>query len=215
MFKNRIDSAKQLSTKLLDLYQQDNLLVLGISAGGMVVAQELAQQLNVPYDMLTVLKLRVPNHETEPLGAIAIGGETVFNRGIIQYFDVAQDIVSQLEMSAKAKLQEKEQLYRGMNAMPLDVYGKTILLIDDGMSTGVTMRASIDAMKAQSAKSVIVASPVASPQVTMMFQGIADRTTCLHTPRPFQSVAHWYETFDKPSAEHIQQLLQMRKLNPV
>lgn len=208
MFKNRRDAAGTLSTKLMDLYNREALLVVGISLGGMVIANEVAKQLNAPSDYLTVRKLRVPDNQTEPMGAIAIGGETVYNKGIIDYFKVSHDIVEQSEIEEHAMLDTEDIYFRGDNTPFIDVAGKTVLLVDDGMSTGVTMRASIDAMKAQGAGEIIVASPVSSTQVCMMFKGIADRTVCYATPQPFQSVENWYEDFEKPSHDEARDLIR-------
>lgn len=207
MFKNRRDAAGKLSTKLMDLYNRENILVLGISLGGMVTANEVAAQLNAPSDYLTVRKLRVPEHETEPMGAIAIGGDTVYNTGIIDHFQVSADVVQQSEIDERAMIDVEEKHFRG-DAPLVDVTGKTVLLIDDGMGTGVTMRASIDAMKASGAQEIIVASPVSSAQVCMMFKGIADRTVCFATPQPFQGVENWYEEFEKPSHDEVRDLIR-------
>lgn len=206
MFKTRRDAAIKLSTKLMDLYAKD-VVVLGISAGGMLVADELAHELNLRADMLVVRKLRVPDHRTEPMGAIALGGETVFNTGIIEHFKVSQEVLNATERDERKNLlAEDAQFHDDANPM-LDVANKIVLLVDDGMSTGVTMRAAIDAMKAQSAREIIVASPVSSTQVCMMFHGVADRTICFATPQPFQSVANWYENFEKPSNDEIRNLI--------
>lgn len=213
MFKDRYDAAKKLSTKLMDLYNNPNLLVLGISVGGMVVAHEVARQLNAQSDMLTVRKLRVPEHETEPMGAIAMGGDTVFNRGIIEHFKISQDTIAQVEQEERIKLESQENRFRGQDMEPLRIKDRVVLLVDDGMGTGATMRAAVDAMIAQSAKQVIVASPVSSPQVCMMFHGLADRTVCLATPQPFGSVQQWYVDFDKPSDKEVRRLI--REVNPL
>lgn len=207
MFKNRREAAGKLATKLLDLYNKEGLIVLGISLGGMVTANELAKQLNAPSDYLTVRKLRVPGHHTEPMGAIALGGETVYNQGIIEHFKVSQGVIDQSEVEERAMLDTEEKHFRG-DAPPIDVAGKTVILVDDGMETGVTMRASIDAMNARGARQIIVASPVSSTQVCMMFKGIADRTVCFATPQPFQSVENWYEEFEKPSHDEVRDLIR-------
>jgi len=207
MFKDRRDAAAKLAPKLMDLYNRDDLLVLGISLGGMVTANEIAKQLNAPSDYLTVRKLRVPDHHTEPMGAIAIGGETAYNKGIIDHFKVPPEIVKQSEIEEINMLEVEEKHFRG--EMPLvEVEGKAILLVDDGMGTGVTMRASIDAMKHRGAVEIIVATPVSAPQVCMMFQGIADRTICYATPQPFVGVEKWYERFEKPTHDEVRALIQ-------
>lgn len=207
MFKNRRDAAMKLSTKLMDLYGK-GVLVLGISAGGMVVANEVAKQLNAESDMLIVRKLRVPEHHTEPMGAIAFGGDTVYNKGIIEHFKVEKAIVDQIEADERQHLLTEVAHFYGDNSEPLDVSDKIVVLVDDGMGTGVTMRAAIDAMKAQSAQEIIVASPVSSAQVCMMFHGIADRTVCLATPQPFKSVEAWYEDFAKPNDDEVRDLIR-------
>ncbi|MGJ3238902.1 MAG: phosphoribosyltransferase [Anaerolineae bacterium] len=206
MFKDRRDAANKLATKLLDFYGKDNFIVLGISSGGMITANEVARQLNVPSDMLNVCKLRVPDHQTEPMGAIAIGGNTSYNTGIIQHFKVPQNVIEEVEGKARQAL--KEQVARYRDNAPLDVSGRSICLVDDGMGTGVTMRAAIDAMKAQGASEIIVASPVSSMQVCMMFHGLADRTICYATPQPFHSVEKWYDDFDKPTDDEIRALIR-------
>ena len=207
MFKNRRDAAGKLSRKLMELYNRDDLIILGISPGGMITAIEMAKQLNARSDYLIIRKFYVPEHQIEPMGAIAIGGETVYNKGIINHFNVSPDIVEQLEREERAMLNSDDRYFRG-NSPPLDVAGKIVLLVDDGMGTGVTMRASIDAVKAQGAREIIVASPVSSTQVCMMFKGIADRTVCFATPHPFQSVENWYEEYEKPSPEALRKLIR-------
>lgn len=207
MFNNRLDAAMKLSTKLMDLYNK-NVIVLGISVGGMLVANELAKQLNVQSDFLVVRKLRVPEHRTEPMGAIAFGGDTVYNKGIIEHFQVPPDVVEKIEIEERKHLLAEETRFHGEGSNPADVAGKIVVLVDDGMSTGVTMRAAIDAMQVQSAGEIIVASPVSSAQVCMMFHGIADRTVCFATPQPFNSVDTWYENFEKPSDEEVRELIR-------
>lgn len=207
MFKDRRDAAAKLATKLMDLYNREDLLVLGISIGGMVIAREVAKELNAPSDYLTVRRLLVPEHP-EPMAAIAIGGEMVYNKGIIEHFKVPADVIEQAEIEELEMLDAEEKHFRGEDTPPIEVEGKTIVLVDDGMGTGVTMRASIDAMKHRGASEIIVASPVSAPQVCMMFKGIANRTICFATPQPFIAIEKWYEDFEKPSHDEVRTLIR-------
>lgn len=216
-FKNRREAGRQLAARLEDLKGRHDLVVFGLPRGGIPVAYEVAVALDAPLDAYTVRKLGVPGHEELAMGAIATGDVRVLNDEVISEGRIDQgaiDAVTALEMQ---ELHRRERLYRGTRPTP-DLRDRTVILVDDGLATGTTMRAAVDAVRQLKPKEVIVAVPVAAPSVCRAFQQIVDRIVCGETPESFYALGLWYEDFAPTSDDEVRSLLanaaRRPELNP-
>lgn len=185
---------------------RDSVLVLALPRGGIPVGFEIAQALGVPLDVFVVRKLGTPGHEELAMGAIASGGARVINKEVIQAFGISPAQIEQTTAREGQQLKRREELYRGHRSPP-EVRGKTILLVDDGLATGYTMRAAIAALKQERPKHVIVAVPVAARSTCEQLEKEADAAVCLYTPFDFMAVGQWYQNFTQTSDEEVRRLL--------
>ena len=208
-FRDRDDAGRQLGRALADkLGGRDDLIVLGLPRGGVPVAAHVAQALGAPLDVFIVRKLGVPGHEELAMGAIASGGVRVMNRDVLDYMPVPKRLIDSVAEKEQRELQRREREYRGARP-PLAVRGKTVIIVDDGLATGSTMRAAVGALLKMEPRAVIVAVPVASVSTCEEFrrEGGVDDIVCLRTPEPFQAVGLWYEDFGQTTDEEVHQLL--------
>jgi len=180
--------------------------VLGLPRGGVPVAFEVARKLSVPLDVFLVRKLGAPGQEELAMGAIASGGIVVLNHEVIEALRIAPEIIEAEIAYERVELSRRERLYRGQRP-PLDVFGRTVILVDDGLATGSTMRAAVRALRRANPHRLVVAVPTAAPSTCEEFQTIADACVCTITPEPFRAVGLWYENFDQISDEEVCQLL--------
>ncbi|MDW8424299.1 MAG: phosphoribosyltransferase [Meiothermus sp.] len=208
-FKDRNQAGELLAERLVALgYDQEpHLLVFGLPRGGVPVAYPVARRLRAPLDVWVVRKLGTPGHEELAMGAIASGGGRVLNQEIVDSMQISADTLRAVEQRQQAELQRREQLYRGSRPFP-DLAGKTVLLIDDGLATGATMKAAIAAARQKQPGRLVVAVPVAPPDTVAEIQGLVDEVVCLMTPALFQAVGLWYEHFPQTSDEEVLALLQ-------
>jgi putative phosphoribosyl transferase len=195
---------------LLLTKRQKNCLVLALPRGGVPVAYEEAKKLYLPLDILLVRKLGVPGHEEVAMGAIASGGIHVINHDILQQLYISLEDMTQVTDKEQKELQRREQLYRGKLPAPV-VKGKTVIIVDDGLATGATMKAAIAALREAKATTVIVAVPVGAPSTCLELAKLADKLVCMHRPEPFYGVGQWYTDFSQTSDEEIQNLLRISK----
>jgi predicted phosphoribosyltransferase len=171
------------------------------------VGQEVAVELGVPLDVLSVRKLGVPGHEELAFGAIATGGVRVLNRDVVfSLGSEAEEIISMVSAKELEELKQRESLFRGGHG-PLDVHGKTVLLVDDGLATGATMRAAFQALRHLYAARIVVAVPVGPPDTCAVLEAEADRVVCPLQPRGFMSVGQYYDVFDQTSNEEVRAIL--------
>lgn len=210
-FNDRSDAGRQLALIARDFLEQwavtrDSVLVLALPRGGIPVGFEIAQALGVPLDVFVVRKLGTPGHEELAMGAIASGGARVINKEVIQAFGISPAQIEQTTAREGQELKRREELYRGHRSPP-EVRGKTILLVDDGLATGYTMRAAIAALKQERPKHVIVAVPVAARSTCEQLEKEADAAVCLYTPFDFMAVGQWYQNFTQTSDEEVRRLL--------
>ena len=204
-FANRTEAGKVLATKLMKYANRGDVLVLALPRGGVPVAYEVARALHAPLDVFLVRKLGVPGHEELAMGAIASGGVRVLNEEVAIYFDEAAiDAVATREQE---ELKRRERLYRGDRPAP-DVRGRTVILVDDGLATGSTMRAAAAALRKMQPAKIIVAVPVAAPETCEEFRHEVDEVVCAVTPEPFMAVGLWYEDFSQTSDDEVRQLLE-------
>ncbi|HEX6035258.1 MAG TPA: phosphoribosyltransferase [Anaerolineales bacterium] len=206
-FKDRRDAGRKLAQKLSAYAGQPNLLILALPRGGVPVAYEVALALNAPLDIFIVRKLGLPGREELAIGAIATGGVRVLNRDIIRMLSVPDEVIDFVARRELQELQRREKLYRGDRPSP-DVHNRTIILIDDGLATGASMRAAIAGLRAQHPARIIVAVPTAAPDVCAMFRSEVDEIVCAITPEPFYGVGRWYENFSQTTDEEVRILLE-------
>jgi erythromycin esterase-like protein/predicted phosphoribosyltransferase len=207
-FRDRSEAGRLLAERLRRRYAgQDDLLVLGLPRGGVPVAFEIALALDAPLDVFVVRKLGIPGHEELAFGAIASGGTRVVNRRLLKTIDIPAEWVEAIEAKESRELARRERDYRG-DRPPLDLAGRTVILVDDGLATGFTMLAAIEAVQQEHPARVVVAVPVAPQDVCEALGRVADEAVCLRTPADFQSVGTWYDDFSQTSDDEVRALLQ-------
>jgi len=193
-----------------------DLLVLGLPRGGVPVAYEVANALGAPCDVFGVRKLGVPGHEELALGAVASAGARTINASVVQSFGISNATIEEITREALEQLAQREQVYRE-GIEPLRPAGKTVILVDDGLATGATMRAAIAALRSMKPKWIAVAVPVAPSEVCARMRVEADDVVCGAQPEPFSAVGLWYEDFAPVSNEEVRHLLRLclgREENP-
>jgi predicted phosphoribosyltransferase len=208
-FRDRDDAGRQLGRALAEkLGRRDGVIVLGLPRGGVPVAWHAAQALGASLDVFIVRKLGVPGHEELAMGAIASGGVRVMNRDVLDYMPIPQQMIDSVAEREQREVERREREYRGARP-PLDVRGKSVVIVDDGLATGSTMRAAVRALRAMEPRAVIVAVPVAAAATCEEFRRDpdVDDIVCLRTPEPFQAVGLWYEDFAQTSDDEVHELL--------
>jgi len=206
IFQDRTDAGRQLAEELLSYAGRDDVIVLALPRGGVPVAFEVAQRLGVPLDVFVVRKLGVPGHEELAMGAIASGGIRVLNEDVLYVLPDAQSIVEMVTAIEREELKRRERDYRGDRPAP-EVRGRTVILVDDGLATGATMRAAAAALRQQGAAKIIVAVPVGAPSSCHEIRSAADEVVCLQTPGSFMGVGQYYEDFSQTTDEEVRELL--------
>jgi putative phosphoribosyl transferase len=205
-FQNRTQAGELLATKLTAYAKRPDVLVLGLPRGGVPVAFEVAKALNVPLDIILVRKLGVPTQPELAMGAIATGGVLVLNDDVVNWLGISQaeiDAVAQREMQ---ELERRDRLYRGNRPLP-HVENRTVILVDDGIATGSTLRAAIAALRQQQPQQIIVAVPVAPASVCQRLQTEVDKVVCAIEAEEFSSISLWYEEFSQTTDEEVRALL--------
>jgi len=206
IFEDRTDAGRQLAEQLLSYDRRDDVIVLALPRGGVPVAFEVAQRLGVPLDVFVVRKLGVPGHEELAMGAIAPGGVRVLNEDVLYVIPDAQAIVEMVTAIEREELERRERKYRN-DRSPLDLKDRTVILIDDGLATGATMRAAVAALRQQGAAKIIVAVPVGAPSTCQDLTNAADEVICLQTPVAFIGVGQYYADFSQTTDEEVRELL--------
>jgi len=207
IYRDRRDAGAQLAEKLVTYGTvKDNLLVLALPRGGVPVAYEIAKALEAPLDVFIVRKLGVPGHEELAMGAIASGGVRVLNDYVIRQLRIKQWLIDEVTEREKTELRRREALYR-QGLPPLEVAGKRIIIVDDGLATGSTMLAAVRALKHGHPASLLVSVPVGAPSTCSELRREADEVLCLDTPEPFSGVGQWYDDFSQTSDDEVRTLL--------
>jgi putative phosphoribosyl transferase len=209
VFLHRQDAGRQLAERLLHYRDRPDVIVLALPRGGVPVAAQVARKLRVPLDVFLVRKLGAPGQEELAMGAIASGGVQVLNRDVIRALHISELDVEAAAARETLELERREHDYRG-ECTPLEVQGRTAILIDDGLATGATMRAAIVALRRRDAGKIAVAVPVAAPATYAEMEGQVDEMVCLVTPPAFEAVGEWYENFTQTSDAEVRNLLRMR-----
>lgn len=207
IFRNRREAGQVLASLLAGYSVRSDVVVLGLPRGGVPVAYEIAMALHVPLDVMVVRKLGVPGHEELAMGAIATGGVQVINEDVVQHLGLSPAILASVAAVEQSELARREQAYRG-GRPPVEVEGRTVILVDDGLATGSTMRAAVAALRRRHPARVVVAVPTAAPETCEGLTREVDDIVCAMTPTPFYGVGEWYEIFDQTGDEEVRDLLE-------
>jgi putative phosphoribosyl transferase len=205
-FIDRTDAGKLLAAKLVQYAGRQDTIVLALPRGGVPVAFEIARTLGAPLDVFMVRKLGLPGHEELAMGAIATGGVMILNRDVVAHLYIPQRTIDTVARQEQQELERRELLYRGDRPAP-DVRGKTVILVDDGLATGSTMRAAIAALKKSEPGRFVVAVPVAPPSEVAELEGEVDEVVSVFTPKDFDGVSRWYRDFSQTSDQEVRDLL--------
>jgi putative phosphoribosyl transferase len=205
-FRDRRDAGRRLANRLRTYAGRPDVLVLALPRGGVPVAYEVAYALGAAFDVFLVRKLGMPGHEEFAIGAIASGGVRVLNDETLQDYGVTPEQVAAIVDAEQRELERRERHYRGNRPFP-EVRGRTVILIDDGLATGSTMRAAVAALRAEHPARVVVAVPTAPAETCADLQSVVDEMICLITPEPFYAVGLWYEDFSQTTDEEVRDLL--------
>lgn len=206
LFRDRKQAGQYLAGKLLKYARRPDVLVLGLPRGGVPVAFEIAAALGAPLDVFVVRKLGVPGHEELAMGALAGGGLRVLNDDVVRRLQIPYRVIDSVIAKERQELERRERLYRGERPA-LNVRGRTVILIDDGLATGSTMRAAIAALRLQRPARIIVAVPVGAPDTCAAFQDEADEAICGVMPEPFYAVGAYYRDFSQTTDAEVHNLL--------
>lgn len=206
-FRDRRDAGRILAQKLSAYAKRSDVIVLALPRGGVPVAYEVALALNAPLDIYIVRKLGLPGHEELAIGAIASGGVRVLNDDIVRSLSIPQAMIDAVARQELEELERRERLYRGERRAP-EVQDRTVVLIDDGLATGASMRAAVAGIRAQNPARIVVAVPTAAPEVCEAFEFEVDEIVCAITPEPFYGVGRWYEDFSQTTDEEVRAFLE-------
>jgi putative phosphoribosyl transferase len=209
-FRDRRDAGRRVAAELRAYRHRLDVIVLALPRGGIPVGYEVAKALGVPLDVFVVRKLGLPWHEELAMGAIASGGVRVLDDDLIRVARVSDADIQRVTTIEQAELERRELQYRGDRAFP-DLRGKTVILVDDGLATGSTMRAGVVALRQEGPAKIVVAVPVAAPEMCDAFRDIVDEIVCAETPEPFQAVGIWYEDFSQTTDEEVHTLLDQSR----
>jgi putative phosphoribosyl transferase len=206
-FQNRSEAGRLLAKKLETYALAPDVLVLALPRGGVPVAFEVAKALDVPMDVFLVRKLGVPSQEELAMGAIATGGVRVVNEDVVRLLGIPESMIAAVAAREQRELDRRQREYRGDRQTPV-VRGRIIILVDDGLATGSTMRAAAAALRQQQPKRIVIAVPVAPPETCAEFRPEVDEVVCAITPEPFYGVGRWYEDFTQTTDEEVRDLLE-------
>lgn len=206
-FPDRVQAGEALAERLAQDGNWQDALVLALPRGGVPVAFEVAQRLGLELDILVVRKLGVPGNPELAMGAIASGGVRVMNDDIVHYIHITKAEIDGTVAQETHELLRRERAYRGDRPRPA-IEGRAVILVDDGLATGATMRAAVQAVRKMSAGSVTVAVPVAAPDSVALLEPLAERIVCLYLPHDLYAIGRWYQNFDQTSDRQVMELLQ-------
>jgi predicted phosphoribosyltransferase len=206
-FLDRAEAGRELGDRLAEKYaSRDDVLVLALPRGGVAVGREVAEILDAPLDALVVRKLGFPGQDELAMGAIASGGARVLNEALLEQTGLPRDRVDAVVARELDELRRREQLYRGALPPP-DVAGKIVIVVDDGLATGSTMLAAVQALRSQEPARIVAAVPTAPPQTCTALEEVADEVVCLRQPHPFYAVGLSYEDFSEVGDDEVRRLL--------
>jgi putative phosphoribosyl transferase len=206
-YRDRRHAGADLAGLLGRFGGRSDVVVLGLPRGGVPVACEVARALGAPLDVFLVRKLGTPGHRELAMGAIASGGVRVLNEDVVTWYGIPEAAIEDVAREEQAELERRERAYRG-GRPPIDLRDRVVLLIDDGLATGSTMRAAVQAVRAHQPARIVVAVPVGSPETCRAFSKIADEVVCAREPAHFAAVGEWYRDFSQTTDEEVRDLLR-------
>ena len=206
MFTDRRDAGRMLAVRVAQQYADSNVVVLGLARGGVPVAREVASAIGAPLDVFVVRKLGVPDHEELAMGAIASGGVIVLNADVVRLAGVAPEEIQRAAVREGRELARREDAYRS-GRRPLELKDRTVIVVDDGLATGSSMRAAVQAIRKREPARIVVAVPTAPASTCGELRDVVDDIICFTTPEPFGSVGQAYRSFAQTSDEEVRQLL--------
>jgi len=207
LFRNRIDAGQYLAGKLKRYAGRDDVVVLALPRGGVPVGYEVARELGAPLDIFLVRKLGVPGQEELAMGAIASGGVRVLNEEVVRGLGIPAEVIEAVTEKEQRELERRERAYRADRPMP-DVRDRIVILIDDGLATGSTMRAAVAALRKHRPARIVVAVPVGAPDTCADLRQEADEVICARQPEPFYGVGAWYQDFSQTTDQEVRDLLR-------
>lgn len=207
IFQDRVDAGNKLGDELAQYANKKEVVVLGLARGGIVIAAAVANKLKVPFDVVVVRKIGAPDNEELALGAVSEEGEGVFNENLISMLGVSKEYLLKAIEKQKEIVKERKRRYlEGRSS--IDCKGKTVILVDDGIATGASMKVAIESVHAQNAGKIVLAVPVAAPDSLQEMEGLVDEVVCLHKPTLFQAVGGFYKDFAQVSDEEVKDYLK-------
>jgi predicted phosphoribosyltransferase len=212
-FANRREAGIELVSRLQSYKGRADVVVLGLPRGGIPVAYEVARALGAPLDLFLVRKLGVPGHRELAMGAIASGGIRVLNHDVIRWYGISDTVIEQVAAEEQAELERRERAYRE-GRMPVMLDQRTVVLVDDGLATGSTMTAAVQAVRTRRPAAIVVAVPVGSPDTCRELRAIADEVVCAQMPEPFAAVGRWYLDFSQTTDADVTSLLHDASRTP-
>lgn len=206
LFEDRTEAGRHLAVRLGQYAGRSDVVVLALPRGGVPVAYEVARALDASLDVFLVRKLGVPGREELAMGAIASGGVRVLNDDVVRSLRIPQSAIEAAAAEQQSELERRERAYRGDRPTP-EIAGRTVILVDDGLATGSTMRAAAGALAAQRPARIVVAVPVAAAETCAELEREVDEIVCLRTPDPFYAVGLWYDDFAQTTDDEVRELL--------
>lgn len=207
VFRDRQDAGIQLAARLLRYAGDPKVLVLGLPRGGVPVAYQVARRLDAPLDVFVVRKLGVPGHRELAMGAIATGGVRVLNPEVVTALRINEPVIAAVATQEQIELERQERVYRGNVPFP-GLAGRIVIVVDDGLATGSTMRAAVRALRQMQPARIVVAAPVAAAETCRSLSTEADEVVCVSTPELFHAVSMWYQEFSQTTDEEVRTLLE-------
>jgi predicted phosphoribosyltransferase len=207
VFRDRQDAGIQLAARLLRYAGDPKVLVLGLPRGGVPVAYQVARRLDAPLDVFVVRKLGVPGHRELAMGAIATGGVRVLNPEVVTALRINEPVIAAVATQEQIELERQERVYRGNVPFP-GLAGRIVIVVDDGLATGSTMRAAVRALRQMQPARIVVAAPVAAAETCRSLAAEADEVVCVSTPELFHAVSMWYQEFSQTTDEEVRTLLE-------
>ena len=206
LFADRFEAGLLLASKLGEFRNRDDVVILALPRGGVPVGYEVANALHAPLDVFVVRKLGVPGQEELAMGALASGGIILVNRDVVEALGISQQTIDAAVSREQHELERREHEYRDGRS-PIEVQQRTVILVDDGLATGSSMRVAATALRTKAPAQIVVAVPVASPSTCREFEGEVERVICAVTPEPFWAVGQWYRNFSQTTDEEVRELL--------